>query len=261
MLEKLMIDAALLALSAGAAAQSAAPSGFTLTPYLWSAGFTGTIGASDSGGRVNADFSGLADSMEISGFMLRADWRRDRCSVFGDGSTVKVTSSAPSPLGALYAGVDGEIRGNILQAAVGYRVLCDAASGIDAFAGLRYYDIEVQLDLRAGTPVRAQPGRFSELGGRHCRCALARPILAQLGGQSLWGYRRRRLGCNVAGDGDYRLRIPRGIAPRRLAASRGRLQQQRRQDRCCFKRPAAGSKLPFLSIGVIETIACKYKPA
>lgn len=150
MLGKLMIGALLGVLPAGALAQSAAPSGFTLTPYLWSAGFTGTIGASDGGGRVDADFSGLADSMEISGFMLHADWRRDRWSVFGDGTTVKITSSAPSPLGPLYAGVDGEIRGNILQAAVGYRVLGDAASGIDAFGGLRYYDIEVQLDLRPG---------------------------------------------------------------------------------------------------------------
>lgn len=159
MLEKLTIGALLLVLSTGAAAQSAKPSELTLTPYLWSAGFKGTIGASDGGGRVDADFSSLTDSMEISGFMLHADWRRDRWSVFGDGTTVKVTSSAPSPLGPLYAGVDGEIRGNILQAAVGYRVLGDDASGIDVFGGLRYYDIEVQLDLRPGLlPARSLNG-------------------------------------------------------------------------------------------------------
>lgn len=159
MLEKLMIGALLLVLSTGAAAQSATPSTFTLTPYLWSAGFKGTIGASDGGGRVNADFSSLADNLEISGIMLYADWRKDRWSVFGDWTTMKITSSAPSPLGALYAGVDGEIRGNIMQAAVGYRVLGDATSGIDAFGGLRYYDIEVQLDLRPGLlPTRSLNG-------------------------------------------------------------------------------------------------------
>jgi hypothetical protein len=147
MLIKPVFGAFLLMLSAGAAAQSTTPSEFTLTPYLWSAGFKGTIGASDSTGRVDADFSNLTDNLEIGGFMLHADWRRDRWSVFGDWSTVNVSSSAASPLGLLYAGVDGEIKGNIVQAAVGYRVFGDASSGVDIFGGMRYYDLEARLYL------------------------------------------------------------------------------------------------------------------
>lgn len=150
MLRKLFTITLLMTLSAGAAAQSATQSGFTLTPYLWSAGFKGTVGATDGAGRVDADFSNLSDNMELSGFMLHADWRKDRWSVFGDWATVKVESSAPSPRGLLYAGVNGEIRGNILEAAMGYRVLGDAASGVDVFGGLRYYDLEARLDLYPG---------------------------------------------------------------------------------------------------------------
>lgn len=146
-----LILATVLALLAGAAsAQSAKTSEFVLTPYLWNAGFEGTIGATDGGGRIDADFSGLLDNMEVSGMMLHADWRRDRWSLFGDWSYVKVSSEAPSPRGLLYAGANGEIKGNILQAAGGYRVLGDAASGVDVFGGLRYYDIEARLDLLPG---------------------------------------------------------------------------------------------------------------
>jgi hypothetical protein len=147
MLRKLFIAAVLAALTGSALAQSSKTSEFTLTPYLWNAGFEGTIGASDGGGRVDADFSGLLDAMEVSGIMLYADWRRDRWTVFGEWTHVKVTSSVPSPFGALYAGLDSEIKGNIVQGAVGYRVLGDRTSGVDVFGGLRYYNLEARLDL------------------------------------------------------------------------------------------------------------------
>ncbi|MDH4149754.1 MAG: hypothetical protein OEW79_01515 [Betaproteobacteria bacterium] len=150
MLRKLFTIILLMTLSAGAAAQSATPSEFTLTPYLWSAGFKGTIGTTGGTGRVDADFSNLIDNMETRGFMLHADWRKDRWSVFGDWVIVKVDSSAPSPRGLLYTGVGGQIRGNILETAIGYRVLGDAVSGVDVFGGVRYYDLEARLDLNPG---------------------------------------------------------------------------------------------------------------
>jgi hypothetical protein len=145
------LAAAAFALTAnGAVAQPGSPSELRLMLYGWIAGFEGTVGAADSGGRVDADFSSLLDNLELSGIMLYADWRRDRWSVFGDWSHFKVESTAPSPLGALYAGVDAEIKGNVVQAAVGYRIAGDNHSGVDAFAGLRYYDLEAQLTLQPG---------------------------------------------------------------------------------------------------------------
>jgi hypothetical protein len=133
---------------------TAAPPGeaaeFRVAPYLWNAGFKGSLGAADAGGPANGDFSGLLDNLEVSGFMLHADWRRDRWSVFGDWSHMDVSSSAPSPRGALFSGVEGSIAGNIMQAAAGYRVQGDAAAGVDLFAGLRYYDLELTLALRPG---------------------------------------------------------------------------------------------------------------
>ena len=116
--------------------------------YFWIAGFEGTVGAADAGGRVDAEFSSLLENLELSGIMLYADWRKDRWSVFGDWSHFKVSSDAPSPLGSLYAGVDAEIKGNVAQAALGYRVLGDFRSGVDAVAGLRFYDLEARMTLQ-----------------------------------------------------------------------------------------------------------------
>jgi hypothetical protein len=143
---------AAMALASGAcsaADSTGAPAEFRLAPYLWNAGFKGTMGGSDTGGRVEAEFSGLLDSIEASGLMLYADWRKGRWSVFGDWAHVKVSSSAPSPLGALFSGADGEITGNIAQGAVGYRVAGDTASSVEVFGGLRYYDLEARLALRS----------------------------------------------------------------------------------------------------------------
>jgi hypothetical protein len=150
---RLLLGIACLAAAGGAAAQSSSPSEVRLMLYGWIAGFEGTVGAADSGGRVDADFSGLLDNLELSGFMLYADWRRDRWSIFGDWSHFKVESTAPSPLGALYAGVDAEIKGNVVQAAVGYRIAGDDNSGVDAFAGLRYYDLEARMTLQPAQAV------------------------------------------------------------------------------------------------------------
>lgn len=134
----------------GAAAQSGGASELRLTLYFWIAGIDGTVGASDSGGQVDSDFSGLLDNLELSGYMLHADWRKDRWTVFGDWSHFNVTSSAPSPFGALYAGADARIKGGVGQIAAGYQVLGGIDSGVDAFTGLRYYNIEAEMTLQPG---------------------------------------------------------------------------------------------------------------
>ena len=131
-----------------AAAQAGTASELRLTLYFWIAGFDGTVGAADSQGRVDADFSGLLDNLEFAGYMLHADWRRERWTVFGDWSHFNVTSSAPSPLGALYAGTDARIKGGVGQIAAGYQVLGGTDSRADAFTGLRYYNIEAQMTLQ-----------------------------------------------------------------------------------------------------------------
>jgi hypothetical protein len=66
---------------------------FRLSPYVWVAGFTGTLGLPTSGGavpgwpgdRLDVTFSSLLDNLSLTGAaMLNAEWRKGRWSVFGD---------------------------------------------------------------------------------------------------------------------------------------------------------------------------------
>lgn len=145
-----LLGIACMATGAGAAAQSATPSELRLTLYFWIAGFDGTVGTADSQGSVDADFSGLLDNLELGGYMLHADWSRGPWTAFGDWSHFNLTSSAPSPFGALYAGTDARIKGGVGQVAVGHQVVGHADSRADAFIGLRYYNIEAEMTLQPG---------------------------------------------------------------------------------------------------------------
>ena len=130
-----------------------------LSPYVWMAGFTGTIGTSSSGGsvpgwsgdRLDATFDSLLENLSITGAaMLNGEWRKGRLSVFGDWAYVRVESEAASPLRPLYNDVEGEIRGNIVQGNVGWQVYGNDVTRLDVYGGVRYYDVEVDVTLTEG---------------------------------------------------------------------------------------------------------------
>jgi hypothetical protein len=140
-----------------AQAAPAADSELRIEPYLWAAGLTGTIGAPGSGpglpvgGQIDATFGDLLGNMKIAGgFMVSADYRRDRWSVFGDWTYAHITSEAPSPLGPLFSGVEGDLKGHIVQGAAGYQVYGARGARVDVFGGVRYYNLNLRLDLQAG---------------------------------------------------------------------------------------------------------------
>jgi len=130
-----------------------------LSPYVWIAGYTGTIGTSSSGGsvpgwsgeRLDATFDSLLDNLSITGgAMLNGEWRKGRLSVFADWAYVRVESEAASSLRPLYSDVEGEIRGNIVQGNVGWEVYGNDVSRLDLYGGVRYYDLEVDATLSEG---------------------------------------------------------------------------------------------------------------
>lgn len=126
-------------------------------PYLWAAGFTGTIGTPSGGtgipggGQIEATFGDLLGNLELDGGgMIAVEYRRDRWSVFGDWTYAKVRSEAPSPFGELFSGVEGELKGHIVQGAAGYRVYRGEKWGVDLFGGARHYDLDLRMELRPG---------------------------------------------------------------------------------------------------------------
>lgn len=152
-LRTLLIAAALIALFHGAAG---AASGIRIEPYLWSAGLSGTLGSPGNGpdlpgGIIDTTFGNLVDNLEIAGGgMIYAEWREDRWSAFGDWTYARVTSQAASPVPILFSDVEGELKGHIVQGAVGYRIYGGGASRADLFGGVRYYDLDLVLELQPG---------------------------------------------------------------------------------------------------------------
>lgn len=126
---------------------------WTVTPYAWLPSINGTVGAQGS----RAGLTGLidvdtdADNLRLGGGMLHLNWRRGRWTAFGDWTYANVKASAPTPFETLYAGVDVKTKGNIVQGFGGYELLGARDSHLDAFAGVRYYNLEVGLGLREGT--------------------------------------------------------------------------------------------------------------
>jgi len=145
---------------------AAADAEVRLEPYLWAAGLTGTVGVPGSGAgppldeRVEATFRDLVRNLDIAGGgMVFAEYRRSRWAVFGDWTYVHLTSEAPSQLGLLFSGVGGDLKGNIVQAAVGY-ALREGTPWVELFGGLRYYALDLQLDLHSGL-LQARTARAS----------------------------------------------------------------------------------------------------
>jgi hypothetical protein len=139
---------------------------FRLRPYLWVAGFTGTLGAPTSSSgvtlpagiseRLDATFGDLGDNLRVTGgAMLFAEWRRGPWAVLADWTYARVESSAASPFPQLYHQIDGQIAGNILQASVAHRLWADDRTRVDGYAGVRYYDITVDFTLQPGVAPQA----------------------------------------------------------------------------------------------------------
>lgn len=146
-----------IAIAAGLAAtcSNAQQNEFRITPYLWGAGFDGTLGVnggrgSAPPGRIDVDTSGLSDSIDLSGAMLHATWRRGPWTAFGDWTYASVKGDTPTPFATLYAGVDAKVKGNIVEAYGGYNFLNSRDAHLDLFGGVRYYDLKIELGLREG---------------------------------------------------------------------------------------------------------------
>jgi len=146
--------AACTALLLGIAPAAHAAPEWNFTPYLWGAGFDGTVGTaggdSGLGDRVSFDFGKLSDNLQLGGFMLNASWRDGRWTAFGDWTYAKVESDAPTNIPVLFASVNGEVKGNVVQGNVGYDFGAGGASHLDVYGGFRYYDLDINVGLTGG---------------------------------------------------------------------------------------------------------------
>ena len=148
-----LLSSALLWSPPGARADEQAAT-WSVTPYLWAATFDGTIGlpgdGGDPGDGPGFDFDDLWSDLRLGGAMLNVGWRSGRWSAFGDWTYARVRADLNTPFDVLWTGAEGEVRGHIFQAAGGYQVIAHRDARVDAFLGVRFYDLDTFLTLEEG---------------------------------------------------------------------------------------------------------------
>jgi hypothetical protein len=132
----------------GLAVEQGAGDSFRLMPYLWAAQYVGTVGDGDDEG--DTEDNEIFSDLSLTGFMLFGEWRRSRWSLFGDWTWAKVSSDAKLSFRRNTLEGEVEIKGHIVQGAVGYEVFRNTRSHTDLFGGIRYLHINAAMEIKSG---------------------------------------------------------------------------------------------------------------
>ena len=151
------IVAALGATPTVAQAQASASSGgswtFELTPYLWSAGMSGEVGAGALPTmNVDMSFSDILDNLD-AGLMGAFEARNGRWGLLFDAIYMKLAHSAtasrtgPGPIGSTAtASAELEMTQTVFAAAVAYRAI-EGRTPLDVIGGARYAKLTVDAQI------------------------------------------------------------------------------------------------------------------
>lgn len=146
-----LVAISVVALSSAASAQA---DEWRVTPYLWAAGFDGTVGLPGNGAglgdRIDVTTEDFSDNVRLGGIMIHATWRRGRWTAFGDWTYASVKSDSPTRFATLYSGVDVKLKGHVVEGYAGYDLLGGGSTHLDVFGGIRYYNLDLELGLREG---------------------------------------------------------------------------------------------------------------
>ena len=150
-----------LVLVTAVAVAIAAPSGaaadwsHTVTPYLWGSGMSGktAVGTATPAGPLEADVDvGFDDILSNLKFGIMGSYRGDRSDgwvVMADYIYMSLEADKPSNVGPVLVDTTVEVQQTAFEFDLGYRV----NDQVTVFAGLRYNDVDADLDV-----VRTGPG-------------------------------------------------------------------------------------------------------
>jgi hypothetical protein len=137
---------------------------FQVTPYGWFTGINGTITAKGRSVSTAASFSDLVqNSDELIPFMGFVEAGKDRFSVFGDFFYSKLGFSAEkskqvNPVAGLKLSAKAEAALTttltIAQAAAAYDVIKQEGTSVAFYAGIRYWDVTSEIDLKVKSSVK-----------------------------------------------------------------------------------------------------------
>lgn len=147
-------------LAASTGADAAEPQ-FYLTPYLWVAGVTGTLGTALPAiptQRVEADFGDVLSNLNAIPVMLAAELRQGRFGVLADLMAISVEADTPAQ-GPAFSGGEARLRQVIGSVLLAWRVTEEGGvNALDLGLGLRAFGISTRFTLEPG----ALPGQRIE---------------------------------------------------------------------------------------------------
>lgn len=137
---------------------------FEITPYAFAAGLDGTVGVRKVKADVDADTSDILDAMDIAG-MLALEARKGKWVFLFDSVFMKLEGegarswSGPAGIGSLTGKLEATTKLQVYQPTLGYCVM-DGPTRVDVLGGVRYTQLDVDLDLVVTTGPLLPGGRW-----------------------------------------------------------------------------------------------------
>lgn len=125
---------------------------FDITPYLWAAGLSGTVGALGREASVHVSPSDLISRFE-GGLLLNVEARKNRLVLPLDLLWMKLEAHQALPFDDGLTGVRVGVSEVILTPKIGYRIVDQEKIKVDALVGFRYWYMRESLYF--------QPQRFN----------------------------------------------------------------------------------------------------
>jgi hypothetical protein len=118
--------------------------------YLWLSSVSGNLGVLGRTIPVSASFSDIFDKLNI-GYMTTLDVRKKKIGVLTDFQYVNLSSDEIStPFGVLFGSAHTDSQMYILDPEIYGRALESPKGFVDLIAGIRYWHLRSNLDLRPG---------------------------------------------------------------------------------------------------------------
>jgi hypothetical protein len=142
------LAALILGCSAGTVSAAEGEWDWSIALYAWMAGLNDTIYVNDREvGEIDMSFSDILDDLDMT-LMLHGEGFRDQWGFFADYLYLGISDEDKGDL----ATVDSSVDSTIFELAGVYRP-SGRPEGFEAFAGLRYFSMDIELDITtpAGT--------------------------------------------------------------------------------------------------------------
>jgi hypothetical protein len=121
---------------------------FAVTPYLFAAGLSGTVGARGRTVSVDASFGSIWDRFDF-GVMGTFEAHKGDLVFLGDMMYISLSNDRQTP-GDLFSGIKTKSKLFMLDPEVGYRALNVEGGSIDLLVGVRYWHVKNSLTFQAG---------------------------------------------------------------------------------------------------------------